>query len=66
MRSTKIVWNGCDAYIESSESVFTPREEFKPFAVTEVSEEDVPVDGDGEFDFNGIFVTENGDTWKKL
>lgn len=63
-KKTQIVWNGCDAYIESSESVFTQREEFTPFGVVAVDKNDVPVDEDGELDFTGLFVTENGDVWK--
>ena len=62
--STKIVWNGCDNYIISDESVFTKTEEFKPFDVVEVDIDTLPVDEDGEKDIDGILGTECGRYFK--
>ena len=64
MTTTQICWNGCDGYIESSRSTFTPREEFKPFAATEIPMSEVPKDEDGELDFEGLFLCESGRVYK--
>ncbi len=61
---TKLVWNGCDGYIESEKSVFTTREEFKPFEVIEINKESIPVDDDGEMILDGIFLSESGRFYK--
>jgi hypothetical protein len=58
MKTTKIVWNGCDSYIESDKSVFTQREEFKPFEAVEIDINTFPVDEYGEID--GVLGCENG------
>ena len=54
---TKIVWNGCDEYEIQNESVFTSREEFKPFDVIEIDSATIPTDEAGEVNFDGIFMT---------
>ena len=54
---TQLVWNGCDNYEISNKSVFTPREEFKPFDVVEVDTATLPTNDYGRLDFNGIFLT---------
>ena len=64
MKTTQIVWNGCDGFIESDKSVFTTREEFKPFYVCEIPMSDVPRDECGEQDFDRLFVTESGRVYK--
>ena len=70
----KIVWNGCDAYIEfddakrdpdyrdkiKGESLFTQTEEHHAFEVVEIDSSTVPVDGDGEMICDGIFLTAAG------
>ena len=53
----KLVWNGCDGYEIGNESVFTPREEFKPFDVIEIDSSTLPIDEDGGINFDGIFMT---------
>ena len=63
-KSTKIVWNGCDEYMISDESVFTSNEEFKPFSVTECVLSEVPLDEEGDYDFAGFFVTDSGRVFK--
>lgn len=63
-KSTKIVWNGCDGYSVSDESVFTSHEEFKPFDVVPVLTEQIPADEDGEQNLDGLFVTECGRVFK--
>ena len=60
MNITSIVWNGCDGYVESTESVFTPREEFKPFEVIEVDENTIEFDEDGDMILDGIFAIAGG------
>ena len=62
--ATLIAWNGCDDYIESDTSVFTSREEFKPFAATEIPMSDVPKDEDGKLNFEGLFLTASGRVYK--
>lgn len=64
MNTTLIAWNGCDSYVESDASIFTSREEFKPFPATEIAMADVPKDEDGELDFEGLFLTESGRVYK--
>jgi hypothetical protein len=68
---TKIVWNGCDSYVEIDQAVargydcdgevlYTPREAFTAFEAIEINPADLPVDEDGEPDFNGVIGTETG------
>ena len=61
-----IVWNGCDIYIESSESVFTRREEFKPFEVVGIPLSEIKIDEDGEYEMDGIFGTESGKFYRSV
>ena len=72
---TKIVWNGCDGYVEADEAVgrgydfdgatlFHGGQAFKAFEATEIKPEDLPVDDDGEVDVNGVFGTETGRYYK--
>jgi len=60
MGITMIVWNGCDSYIESGESVFTEREEFAPFEVVEIPLSAIKIGEDGDYEMDGIFGTESG------
>jgi len=59
MTNTKIVWNGTDNYIISNKSVFTQREEFKPFDAIEININELPMIY-GELDMNGVLGTECG------
>lgn len=64
MTTTKIVWNGCDSYIESTESVFTMHDEFKPFDAIEINIDNLPKLEDGEIDFDGVLGAESGKYYK--
>ena len=58
---TKIVWNDCDGYIETSEkSLYHGSLEFPAFEVTEIDRKILPEDEDGDLDLTGIYVTESG------
>ena len=68
---TKIVWNGCDNYIEADKAtergyqfdglkLYHRAEEFTAFEAEEIDPADLPKDEDGEPDFNGVFGTETG------
>lgn len=71
--STQIIWNGVDGYKEvehlnqddnfekmkdGSFQLWNRTESFSSFPVVKIAEADVPRDDDGEFDFDGLFVTE--------
>jgi hypothetical protein len=60
MKTIKLVWNGCDNYIESDKSVFMQREEFKPFEAVEININTLPVDEYGEINMDGVLGCENG------
>ena len=66
MKTTKIVWNGCDSYMEGEESVFTVREEFTPFEVIEVPLSEIKVDEDGDYELDGVFATEAGKFYRSV
>ena len=68
---TKIVWNGCDGYVEAEDAVargydfdgeklYHGAKEFTAFEATEVSPADLPKDEDGEPDVDGVFCSESG------
>lgn len=68
---TKIVWNGCDNYIEEEQAtrrgndfdgvkLYHGSREFTAFEAVEISPNDLPKGEDGEPDFNGVFGTETG------
>lgn len=72
---TKIVWNGCDNYVEVSEAeqrgydfdgekLYHGSHEFSAFDATEINPEELPKDEDGEPDFNGVFGSESGKFYK--
>lgn len=72
---TKIVWNGCDSYIEADQAIahgynfdgeklYTQRGSFAAFDATEIDPNSLPIDEDGERDFSGIFGTEAGRYYK--
>lgn len=72
---TKIVWNGCDNYVEADqatqlgyefdgEKLCHGAQEFTAFEVTEIDPEDLPKDEDGEPDFNIVFGSESGKFYK--
>lgn len=74
MKTTQIIWNGCDGYTEvsrlrapddrvevakdGSATLWTTRESFRSFPAVEISIDDVPM-VDGEHDFDGLFVTDS-------
>lgn len=64
-KHTQIVWNGCDNYLESNKSVFTQKEEFKPFAVVEININELPII-DGEIDMDGVLGCENGKYYRSI
>jgi len=72
---TKIVWNGCDNYIEvgeveargyefNGEKLYHGSQEFTAFDVEEIDPETLPKDEDGNADLDGIFGTESGKFYK--
>ena len=66
MTHTQIVWNGCDGYAVSNDSVFTQRDEFKPFEVIRVDVDDLPKDADGEPILDQVYFTEDGKAYKEI
>lgn len=56
---TQIAWNGVDGYEITNKSIWTAKEEFKPFEVVEISEDDLEFDEDG-ICYNGIFLVVGG------
>ena len=66
MTHTQIVWDGCDSYTVSNESVFTQREEFKPFEVIQVDVNELPKDVDGEPILYQVYFTEDGKAYKEI
>ena len=75
---TLIVWNGCDSYtewdfvLESADykihqgELITQTESFAPFEVERIDMNDVPIDEDGEKNFEWLYLTENGNVYKLL
>ena len=72
---TKIVWNGCDAYVEADdaerrgynfdgEKLYKGAEEFDAFEATEIDPNSLPKDEDGGVDFNGVIGSESGKFYK--
>lgn len=72
---TKIVWNGCDSYVELDqasfrghnvvgEKLFHGAHEFTAFEAEEIDPETLPKDADGDANFDGIFGTETGKFYK--
>lgn len=72
---TKIMWNGCDSYIEADkaeargydfdgEKLYKGSQEFSAFEVEEIDPETLPKGKDGDTDFDGIFGTETGKFYK--
>ena len=72
---TKIVWNGCDNYVEADqaaqrghefdgEKLYPGAQEFTAFEATEIDPANLPKDEDGEPDFNGVFGSESGKFYK--
>lgn len=74
---TKIVWNGCDGYVEADEAVqrgynfdgsnlYNGYQEFTAFEATQIDPDSLPKDEDGEPEFNGIFGSESGKFYKAV
>ena len=68
---TKIVWNGCDGYVEADEAVsrghdfdgeklYHGAQEFTAFEATEINPDDLPKDEDGEPIFDRVLGSETG------
>ena len=77
---TQLIWNGCDGYIELDElridndyyvdkngnaTLYTTRESFTAFPAVQVALTSVPM-VDGEYDFDGLFMTESGRVYRAL
>ena len=72
----KIVWDGCDGYIEwyvavesddykiYNGNLITRSESFTPFDVVQCSIDDVPTDEDGVKNFDGYFLTKSGNVYR--
>lgn len=72
---TKIVWNGCDGYVEADEAVqrgydfdgeklYKGLQEFTAFEATEIDLASLPQDEDGEPVVDGVFGSESGKFYK--
>ena len=72
---TKIVWNGCDGYVETDEAVrrgynfdgeklYHRADAFTSFEAVEINPADLPKDEDGELVLDGVFGTETGKFYK--
>lgn len=75
---TKLIWNGCDGYVEldlakrdpdyrgkiKGETLYTQTEEHSAFPVIEIDEASVPIDDDGEMICDGIFISVSGKFYK--
>lgn len=66
---TKIVWNGCDGYVEADEAarrghnfdgvkLYHGAQEFTAFEAVEITPDDLPTDGEPIVD--GVMGTETG------
>jgi len=73
---SKIVWNGCDGYVEADLAahrgynfydgkLYHGSQEFTAFDATEINPADLPKDEDGELDFNGVFGCESGKFYRE-
>ncbi len=73
--TTKIVWNGCDAYVEADEAVrrgydFDGEKLYKgsvwyaAFEATEIDTASLPRDEDGGFVVDGVLGSESGKFYK--
>jgi hypothetical protein len=70
-KKTEIVWNGCDGYVAAADadrlgydfdgkSLYHGSKSFQAFIAEEVAESDVPLDEDGEPDYDGLAVLPYG------
>jgi hypothetical protein len=70
MSKTKIVWNGCDGYVEADdacrrgydfdgETLFHGGQSFAAFWAVEITLDEITV-GDGELDMSGVLGSESG------
>lgn len=68
---TKIIWNGCDSYVEADEArrrgydcdgdtLYHGAKAFEAFEAREVNLDDLPKDDDGEPSTDGVYGTETG------
>ena len=74
---TKIVWNGCDVYVEADEAVsrgydcdgeklYHGAQEFTAFEAVEIKILDLPKDEDGEPIIDGVLGSETGRFYKAV
>lgn len=75
-KTVKIVWNDCDGYIEldvaesrterkvEGDKLIGRHETHTAIEVVPASIDEVPVDEDGEKNFDGFFLTETGNVYK--
>jgi len=77
MRTVKIVFNGCDGYVELDSAAARGYEvlegkliattgSFTPFSVTPSSLNEIPVDEEGEKVFEGFILTESGKVYREI
>lgn len=74
MNTVKLVWNGCDEYIELSKAedygykiqgeLIGKTEVHKAFDAVPCTLADIPLDEDGERDFDGFTMTETGNYYR--
>lgn len=71
MKTTRIVWNGCDGYVEADDAVrlgynfdgeklYHKQHSYSAFDVEEIDQKALPVVEDGEPDYTGVFASESG------
>jgi len=74
-KMTKIVWNGCDNYVEADqatqrgydfdgEKLYHGAHEFVALYATEINSADLPKGENGKPDFNGVLSSESGKFYK--
>lgn len=80
--TVKIIWNGCDAHMELALNSHRDGVKFDEdknefytvdnneicyaFDAVEVDENDIPVDEDGEPDYDGLILCESGKIYKEI
>ena len=71
----KLVWNGCDAFIESrlaqryghdfeAGQLFSGAHAYSEFDAVEIDVSLLPLDDDGEPDMNGVLASESGKLYR--
>lgn len=76
-KTTKIVWNGCDNYVEADQAVqrghdfdgnklFHGSQEFTAFDAVEIDPATLPKDDDAEPDVDGVLGSESGKFYRAV